>query len=147
MNQWRSATLSIIQKDVSEKLQAETAALVEAVVNQVNTVLDSIGDPKHTENRDQSLRSLINSSIELARLIRVQKAEFGIMMPIIQEHQKAMFHPDTMEDIGGEDEDTLNHREIQCVTFPGILKTGDENGERTHLQNVVARIKVLCAPD
>jgi activating signal cointegrator complex subunit 1 len=24
---------------------------------------------------------------------------------------------------------------------------GDENGERTHLRNVVAKIRVLCAPD
>jgi activating signal cointegrator complex subunit 1 len=147
MNQWRSATLSIIQKEASEKLQVETAGVVEAVVNQVNTIMDTIGDLKHTESRDQSLRSLISSSIELARLIRVQKAEFGIMMPFIEGHQKTMFHPDTMEDIGGEDEDTLSEREIQCVTFPGILKIGDENGERSHLRNVVARIRVLCAPD
>ncbi|KAE8445489.1 hypothetical protein EG329_013379 [Mollisiaceae sp. DMI_Dod_QoI] len=147
MNQWRSATLSIIQKEAPQKLQSETAAVVEAVVNYVNRIMDSMGDLQHTESRDQSLRSLINSSIELARLIRVQKAEFSVMMPSIEGHQMTMFDPDSMEDIGGEDEDTLNEREIRCVVFPGIVKAGDENGERSHLRNVVAKIRVLCAPD
>jgi hypothetical protein len=27
------------------------------------------------------------------------------------------------------------------VTLPGIVKNGDENGERGHLRNVVAKIK------
>jgi len=147
MNQWRSATLSIIQKEASQKLQSETAAISEGVVNQVNRIMDSIGDLQHSESRNQSLRSIINSSIELARLMRVQKAEFSIMMPSIEGHQRTMFDPDTMEDIGGEDEDTLSEREIRCVTFPGVVKSGDENGERSHLRNVVAKIRVLCAPD
>ncbi|KUJ18283.1 uncharacterized protein LY89DRAFT_583613 [Mollisia scopiformis] len=147
MNQWRSATLSIIQKEAPKKLKSETAAVVEVVMNQVNTIMDSIGDLQHTESRDQSLRSLVNNSIELARLVRVQKADFSIMMPCIEGHQRTMFDPDTMEDIGGEDEDTLNEREIRCVTFPGVVKAGDENGERSHLRNVVAKIRVLCSPD
>ncbi|CZR52985.1 uncharacterized protein PAC_02863 [Phialocephala subalpina] len=147
MNQWRSATLSIIQKDAAQKLQSETTAVVEAVVSQVNQIMNSIGDLQHMEGRDQSLRSLVNSSVDLARLMRVQKAEFSIMMPSIEGHQRTMFNPDTMEDIGGEDEDTLIEREIRCVVFPGIVKAGDENGERSHLRNVVAKIRVLCAPD
>lgn len=147
MNQWRSATLSIIQKEAPQKLQTETAAIIEEVVNQINLILDSIGDLQHNESRNQSLRSIVNSSIEIARLMRVQKAEFSIMMPSIEGHQRTMFENDTMEDIGGEDEDTLNERDIRCVTFPGVVKAGDENGERIHLRNVVAKIRVLCAPD
>jgi hypothetical protein len=68
-------------------------------------------------------------------------------MPSIEGHQRTCFDPELMEDIGGEDEDTLSEREIRCVTFPGIVKTGDENGERNHLRNIVAKIRVLCAPD
>ena len=52
-----------------------------------------------------------------------------------------------MEDIGGEAEDTLYEREIRCVTFPGLIKSGDENGEKGHLKNVVSKMRVLCAPD
>lgn len=139
--------MAILRKEAPQKLHVETAAVVETVVNQVNTIMDTIGDIQHTETRDQPLRTLITSAIELSRLLRVQKAVFNIIMPSIEDFQRTMFDLNSMEDIGGEDEDALSEREIRCVTFPGILKLGDENGERTHLRNVVAKIRVLCAPD
>ncbi|KAM3074314.1 hypothetical protein ACMFMF_006330 [Clarireedia jacksonii] len=147
MNQWRSTTLSILLKEASQKLHSETMGVIDGVISQLNSILDSICDIQSSEARDQSLRAIVVSSIELSRLLRVQKAVFSIMMPIIEAHQRVMFDEKTMEDIGGEDEDTLHEREIACVTFPGIIKAGDENGERNHLLNVVAKIKVLCAPD
>jgi activating signal cointegrator complex subunit 1 len=147
MNQWRSTTLALIRKDAAQKLKSETAAVVEAVVAQVNCILSSISDVQGSESRDQSLRALITSSIDLSRLLRVQKAVFTIIMPSIEGHQRTMFDTESMEDIGGEDEDTLHEREIRCVTFPGIVKSGDENGESSHLRNVVAKTRVLCAPD
>lgn len=128
-------------------MQKETAAVVEEVVSQVNSILSSISDAQSSEARDQSLRALVTSSIDLSRLLQVQKAIFSVIMPSIEGHQKTMFDAESMEDIGGEDEDTLHEREIRCVTFPGIVKTGDENGESSHLRNVVAKVRVLCAPD
>lgn len=56
-----------------------------------------------------------------------------------------MFEIGEMEDVGGEDEEDLSMREIRCVVFPGVVKWGDENGERGYLRNVVVKIKVLCA--
>jgi len=116
-------------------------------VRQVNNILSSISDIQPSDPRDQSLRTLTTSAVDLSRLLRVQKAIFSISMPIIEAHQKTTFNAESMEDIGGEDEDSLQDREIQCVTFPGIVKAGDENGEKTYLKNVVAKIRVLCAPD
>ena len=147
MNQWRSATLAILRKEAPQKLQTETNAVTDAIVTQVNSIMASISDVQSSETRDQSIRALITSSIELSRLLRVQKAVFSIIMPSIEAHQRTMFDAESMEDIGGEDEDTLHEREIKCVTFPGIVKNGDENGERRHLRNVVAKTRVLCAPD
>jgi len=147
INTWRSTTLAILRKEAPEKLKAETAAIVESVVNQINTIMASISDMQPSDTRDQSLRALINSAIELSRLLRVQKASFTVVMPSLEDHQRTVFDPDSMEDIGGEDEDTLSEREIRCITFPGIVKAGDENGERGYLRNVVAKIRVLCAPD
>lgn len=117
------------------------------MIAQVNSILASITDAQSSESRDQSLRALIISSIDLSRLLRVQKAIFTVVMPSIEGHQRTMFDAEGMEDIGGEDEDTLHDREIRCVTFPGIVKTGDEHGESSHLRNTVAKIRVLCAPD
>jgi activating signal cointegrator complex subunit 1 len=147
MNQWRSTTLALLRKEAAQKLQRETAAVVEAVIAQVNGILSAISDAQSSEPRDQSLRVLITSSIDLSRLLRVQKAIFTVIMPSIEDHQRTMFDTESMDDIGGEDEDTLHEREIRCVTFPGIVKSGDENGESSHLRNVVAKIRVLCAPD
>jgi len=147
MNQWRSTTLAILRKEAPQKLQTETTAIIDSIVKKVNDIMGSMSDSQRSETRDQSLRTLIKSAIELSRLLRVQKAVFSIIMPSIEGHQRTMFDAESMEDIGGEDEDTLHEREIRCVTFPGIVKAGDENGERGHLRNVIAKIRVLCAPD
>jgi len=147
MNQWRSTTLAIIRKEAPEKLNIETTAALELVVKTVNDILLSICDIEPSEPRDQSLRALVNNAIELSRLLRVQKAIFSVVMPSIESYQRTIFDTKTMEDIGGEDEDTLYEREIRCVTFPGIIKAGDENGEKEHLRNVVSRMRVFCAPD
>ncbi|KAF4631770.1 hypothetical protein G7Y89_g6350 [Cudoniella acicularis] len=147
INQWRSTTLSLLRKDAPEKLKAETGVVVESIVHQINNIMESISDVQPSDARDQSLRTLINSSIELSRMLRAQKAIFAVVMPLIETHQQTMFDPEIMEDIGGEDEETLSEREIRCITFPGIVKAGDENGERGYLKNVVAKIRVLCSPD
>jgi activating signal cointegrator complex subunit 1 len=117
------------------------------VVSAVNNIIRGFSDAQISESRDQSLRALVVSSIELSRLLRVQRAVFTVVMPSIEDHQRTMFDAGCMEDIGGEDEETLHEREIKCVAFPGIVKSGDENGERGHLRNVVAKIRVLCSPD
>ncbi|KAL2071403.1 hypothetical protein VTL71DRAFT_12638 [Oculimacula yallundae] len=153
LNQWRSTTLSILYKSPSA-LQSQTTHLSTTLLKLTNTLLSSISEPSTTnttstvsETRDASLLTLITSAISLSRQLRIQKAVFSIVMPSIVDYQKTMFDGDSMEDIGGEDEDTLSEREIRCVTFPGIVKAGDENGERSHLRNMVAKIRVLCAPD
>jgi len=147
MNQWRSTTLAIIRKEAAEKLKAETTAVLEFVVKTVNDIMRSICDIQPSEPRDQSLCVLVNNAIELSRQLRVQRAVFSIIMPSIEGYQRTVFNTKTMEDIGGEDEDTLYEREIRCVTFPGLIKSGDENGEKGHLKNVVSKMRVLCAPD
>lgn len=147
MNQWRSTTLAILRKDSQQKFLTQTTDIINSLVTLINTLMTSISDLAPSEPRDVSLRALIHSSIELSRLLRVQKAVFSVLMPVIEGHQRTMFDTDCMDDIGGEDEDTLCEREIRCVTFPGIVKAGDENGERSHLRNVVAKVRVLCAPD
>lgn len=137
----------MIRKDAAQSLQSETAAIAEEVVSKVNRILGSIADVNGTDARDQALRALVNSSIELARRLAVQKAIFKVMMPQILSHQKTIFDASEMEDIGGEDEDSLAAREICCVTFPGIVKSGDEHGSHPQLRNIVAKARVLCSPE
>jgi activating signal cointegrator complex subunit 1 len=144
VNQWRSTTLSIIMRSSSDqdKYIDEAAG---TVIEKINNIMGDITDVSATQSRDQPLRVLVNSCIELARKLRVQKAKFRTIMPVIEGHQINLFDAQTMEDVGGEDEDTLQGREILCVTFLGILKEGDESGQRLQLRNVIARAKVLCS--
>ncbi|KAM7206313.1 AKAP7 2'5' RNA ligase-like domain containing protein [Rhypophila sp. PSN 637] len=147
INQWRSMTLGIVKKEADQKMQNETAGIIESVISKVNTLLDTVTDIKASEGRDQALRALVSSAIELSRLLVVQRAIFKVSMPELLPHQQTMFDPSTMEDIGGEDEDSLEEREICCVTFPGIIKRGDESGGHLQYRNVISRARVLCSPE
>lgn len=128
-------------------MHEETSAVTERVIAHVNSVLDAVTDAKATEARDTALRALIGSAADLARQLAVQKAVFRIHLPEILPHQQTKFDAATMEDIGGEDEEALARRDIACVTFPGVIKRGDENGGHMQYQNVIARARVLCSPE
>ncbi|KAK4214462.1 AKAP7 2'5' RNA ligase-like domain-containing protein [Rhypophila decipiens] len=147
INQWRSMTLGILKKEADQKMQNETAGIIESVISKVNTLLDTVTDIKSSEGRDQALRALVSSAIELSRLLVVQRAIFKVSMPELLPHQQTMFDPSTMEDIGGEDEESLEEREICCVTFPGIIKRGDESGGHLQYRNVISKARVLCSPE
>lgn len=128
-------------------MQAETDTVILGVIGRLNHVLDAITDVKSTEPRDQALRVQVASAIELSRLLAVQKAVFDVSMPEIVPHQQTVFDASTMEDVGGEDEEALVRRGISCVTFPGIIKRGDETGGHLQYRNVITKARVLCSPE
>lgn len=148
VNQWRSTTLTLVRREIEPKWQDETEAAVAAVTGRINRVLDAVTDATGSEARDNALRAQVMGAVDLARLLRVQRAVFSVHMPEVLPHQQTLFDGATMEDVGGEeDEDALARREISCVTFPGILKHGDESGGRLHFRNVIAKARVLCSPE
>ncbi len=148
VNQWRSLTLSMLKKDAAQRLQAGMARVTDDVVARANRILDAIlTDAPRSEARDQALRALVAGAVELSRLLVAQRAVFRVAMPEVLPHQRVVFDPATMEDIGGEDEDSLAQRDIACVTFPGIIKRGDESGAHLQFRNVIAKARVLCAPE
>lgn len=153
VNHWRSITLSILKKEATNLMQGQTTSIIEDVAMAINNILSSITTDStasatpSSEARDQVLRQLINSAIDLSRLLVVQKAVFEVWMPDIVPHQRIMFDHSTMEDIGGEDEENLVQREICCVTFPGVIKRGDENGAQLQYRNVITKARVLCSPE
>ncbi|KAI1132144.1 hypothetical protein F5Y10DRAFT_274968 [Nemania abortiva] len=147
VNEWRAMTLSMLRKECIPKMQQETEAVIQSVMTRINRVLNSITDAKATDVRDQALRVLVTKSISLARLLAAQKALFKVTMPRILPYQRVLFEADIMDHIGEEDEDSLTSREIRCVTFPGIIKAGDENGKHLQYRNVIAKATVLCSPE
>lgn len=149
VNQWRSATLGALDKSsLIEKFARRTEEVVDELAREIMLLLNGITISElPSEQVLSSLKALVTEAISLHRTLRVQKARFGMHMPLIQPHQIEQFDPETMEDIGGEDEEALSGREVMCVTFPGLMKEGDEMGERTELRNCVAKAKVLCVAD
>ncbi|KAF3765854.1 hypothetical protein M406DRAFT_356085, partial [Cryphonectria parasitica EP155] len=163
VNQWRSVTLSVLKKEAAERMEAQTTQTTEDIIRLVNRILGAIttdaaaASSSRTTNgsttipaaeaRDQALRQLISSAIELSRLLVVQRAVLEVWTPGIVPYQQTMFDQATMEDIGGEDEESLVQREICCVTFPGIIKRGDENGAQLQFRNVISKARVLCRPE
>ncbi|KAI3327905.1 hypothetical protein HD806DRAFT_531239 [Xylariaceae sp. AK1471] len=147
VNEWRAMTLSMLRKECVPKMQQETDAVIHNAMARINRILNNITDAKATDARDQALRVLVNNSVSLARLLVAQKALFQVTMPKILPYQRVLFEADTMDHIGEEDEDNLTSREIRCVTFPGIIKTGDENGKHLQYRNVIAKATVLCSPE
>jgi activating signal cointegrator complex subunit 1 len=121
--------------------------VVEKVIQRINNVIEPITDTKSSDTRDQALRPLVASAVDLARQLVVQKAVFKVIMPEILPHQKITFDPALMEDLGGEEEEGLDQREISCITFPGIIKTGDETGGHLQFQNVIVKARALCSPE
>ncbi|KAK5988645.1 hypothetical protein PT974_10131 [Cladobotryum mycophilum] len=151
VNQWRSSTLALLRRE-AHHLHDTTDSFAEAVILRTTTLLSSLtssssSNPLTNTNSSDALRVLVKNSIELARLLVVQKAKLRVYMPAILPHQRVLFEPDTMEDMGGEDEDALAGREIACVVFPGVIKHGDENGGNVQYRNVIAKARVLCSPE
>jgi hypothetical protein len=144
-----------MRRDAPQLLQSSTTNYVEQVIARTNRVLDSItkggasssAPSRSEEARDSALRVLVNNSVELARLLVAQKAVLRVHMPQVLPHQRVMFEPETMEDVGGEDEEALARREIWCVVFPGVIKHGDESGGQLQFRNVIAKARVLCSPE
>ncbi|KAF5025002.1 hypothetical protein F66182_2953 [Fusarium sp. NRRL 66182] len=146
INQWRSSTLALLRRDAST-LEDSTSSVTEAILTRITRLLDALCGTSPSEARDSGLRVLVNNSIELARLVAVQKAVLRVHMPTVLPHQRVVFESETMEDLGGEDEESLAGREICCVAFPGVIKHGDENGGNLQYRNVIVKARVLCSPE
>lgn len=159
VNQWRASTLTLLRREAPQLLQDDTTIFAETVVSRTNHILDALtGDTAMASAngaegaRDAALRVLVNNSIELARLLVVQKAVLRVYMPQVLPHQRVLFEPSTMEDIGGaeydDDDDDgvggLAEREVGCVVFPGVVKRGDEHGAQMQYRNVICKSKVVC---
>ncbi|KAI2642094.1 hypothetical protein GGS21DRAFT_290446 [Xylaria nigripes] len=146
-NEWRAMTLSMLRREFVPKMQQETDFVISNVVARINDIFNNITDAKPSDLRDQSLRALVTNAIGLAQLLVAQKASFKVIMPKIQPYQRLLFEADKMDHIGEEDDESLTSREIVCITFPGIVKSGDENGRHPQYRNVIAKATVLCSPE
>lgn len=155
VRKWRSLTLSILNKQTTETMEIQVARIAENVLGNIEEMLDAITTDKFArdaagsptmEGKSQGIRQLVGDAIALSRLLVVQRVKIEIWMPQILPHRQLLFDPATMEDVTGEDEESLVQRGVSCVTFPGLIKRDDENGAQLQFRNVISKATVLCGP-
>ncbi|KAI9822788.1 MAG: hypothetical protein M1832_003021 [Thelocarpon impressellum] len=167
VNQWRSLTLTIVRHSASDALRALTHTLIEAVQARVDSLLCELTGTAPSEARARGLRAIVEQAVQLARLFRVQRAQFAVDAPGLDAGRPGAcaFDGASMEDVGGDadddnddDDDAFGDeggrdgegraraRWVRCVTFPAVCKAGDEAGDngQLHLRNVIVKAKVLC---
>ncbi|KXJ96554.1 hypothetical protein Micbo1qcDRAFT_1462 [Microdochium bolleyi] len=147
INQWRASTLALVRKHSANTIREHTACLIDGGVARLNQVFDAITDTETTTTRDQAARAFLGNALELAQALAVQKAQFKVDMHAILPHHQIPYDFATMEDVGGEDDEDLIGREVLCVIFPALVKTGDVAGEHLHFKNVICKAKVVCAAE
>ena len=145
-NQWRSLTLSIIERDEQGHLAKHTEGLLDSIQADAGSALGEMIATELTSSQMTSLRVILENAVKAARLIRRQRASFVFELPRVSAEREALFDGNVMEDVSGEDEEELRGRKVQCATFPAVYKLGDERGENMHLRNVIFKARVLCTP-
>ncbi|OAQ95706.1 hypothetical protein LLEC1_07744 [Akanthomyces lecanii] len=140
VNQWRASTLTLLRREAPQLLQDDTTIFAETVVSRTNHILDALtGDAASSSNGSEGARDAAPRVLAVLR----------VYMPQVVPHQRVLFEPSMMEDIGGaeyddDDGEALLEREVGCVVFPGVVKRGDEHGAQMQYRNVICKAKVVC---
>ncbi|KAI9718255.1 MAG: hypothetical protein M1812_004245 [Candelaria pacifica] len=129
VNHWRAVTLAIFRHSQNDSFKNQVAELWEWLQSRIDETLTALTGIECSDAWDKGLRSILDQAVEISHLFRIQRAEFQVLRPSLQNERPVDFDPEVMEDISGEDEVLLRGREIGCVTFPAVLKIGDETGD------------------
>ncbi|KAI6835732.1 hypothetical protein KC332_g5640 [Hortaea werneckii] len=134
---WRAATVEAVCQDAvfQDILQKANEGVADSICHSLYKLTEiDVGESGRT-----SLIGIIKRAASLAHLFSFQQAQYQFLSP----NPGTPFDAETMEDIA-EDGEELSSSVISCVTFPSIIKNGDECGDNTHLRNVIMKSRVLC---
>lgn len=134
---WRAATVEAVGQNAvfQDLLQKAIEDAAESICHSLYKLTEiDVGEGGKT-----SLIGIIKRAASLAHLFSFQQAQYQFLRP----NPGTPFDAETMEDIA-EDGDELSSSVVSCVTFPSIIKHGDECGDNSHLRNVIMRSRVLC---
>lgn len=137
-NKWRATTLDSVRN--SEPMGPAVDRAARQLAGNACVALDGITDLDRVEAKVASLQSTIKRAITLAHLFRIQRSQFEVKLPTLNDP----FDPETMENTAF-DSDAQAGSALSCAVFPAVLKMGDERGENIQWRNVVLKARVLCA--
>jgi len=118
---------------------ADVSVFVEDTLLYITSALTPLGLSDTIEPREK-LRTIIETAVNCAIELRVQRARFSVNP---QKLLGEAFDPDTMEDLDAGEEEDWKNKKVGCVAWPAVWKSGDENGENTHLQNLIFKAQVI----
>ncbi|KAI7179618.1 hypothetical protein KC316_g6979 [Hortaea werneckii] len=136
-SKWRAATVEAVGQ--SAVFQDHLQKANEGVADSICHSLHKLTEIDAGEGGKASLIGIIKRAASLAHLFSFQQAQYQFILP----NPGTPFDAETMEDIA-QDGEELSSSVISCVTFPFIIKNGDECGDNTHLRNVIMKSRVLC---
>jgi hypothetical protein len=138
-NKWRSFTFDLIKK--SGRIQESVESAARSMSEMICIVLSTLTDVENFESRVPSLNAIVKRAISLSHLYRVQRASYEFRLPL----PGTRFSAENMEDCSTHGDESVEGT-VKCTTFPFVVKRGDENGDNTHLSNIIVKAKVLCNP-
>ncbi|KAK6535253.1 hypothetical protein TWF694_001721 [Orbilia ellipsospora] len=153
INRWRAQTLTMIKKHAMPSLGNSPLASVsnpssteeflstslEDLLLHLTTALAPLGLSTAVEPREK-LRGILETAAGIAIDLRVQRARFAVgPVNLLGEE----FDVETMEDLDGHEDEDCNGRKVACVAWPAVWKSGDENGDNTHLKNLIYKAQVF----
>ncbi|KAF3922216.1 hypothetical protein ABW21_db0209233 [Orbilia brochopaga] len=153
INRWRAQTLTMIKKHAMPTLGTAPLATavnpssteeflttsLEDLLLHLTTTLAPLGLSTAAEPREK-LRSILETAASIAVDLRVQRAKFVVNPDNLLGEE---FDPETMEDLDGHEDEDCDGRLVACVAWPAVWKSGDENGENTHLKNLIYKAQIF----
>ncbi|EPS45261.1 hypothetical protein H072_725 [Dactylellina haptotyla CBS 200.50] len=153
INRWRAQTLTMIRKHAMPSLgngpiasvpnpsstEAFLSTSLEDLLLHLTTTLAPLGLSTAADPREK-LRGILETSAGLAIDLRVQRARFAVgPVNLLGEE----FDAETMDDLDGHEDEDCHGRKVACVAWPSVWKSGDENGDNTHLRNMIYKAQVF----
>lgn len=136
-NRWRATTLDSVRN--SEPMGPATERAAQRLASDICAALDEVTEMNRSDAKIASLQTTIKRTITLAHLFRIQRSQFDVKLPALNDR----FDPETMENTAF-DSDAQAGSPLDCAIFPAVLKMGDERGENTQWRNVVLKARVIC---
>lgn len=128
---WIASTRKLIASADQGVLEQAEQQLHYETMKEIKETLSKAMALEWTPDMQHELGRILKSALQFFRLLHRHPADFRMaMVPAVYANGDVVaFDPTRMEDVGVEDEDGSQGRELAISVFPITCKKGDENGE------------------
>ncbi|KAI5269887.1 hypothetical protein E4T47_06671 [Aureobasidium subglaciale] len=166
-NNWRTTTHDYLKQgndDLEKRYQDSQAKAQAHLVEQVCKIMSALTGLTVVEEQRRTLSSVVEHAVSLSQVLGRQRATYRCFLPEADAQDDIEFDYTTMEDLMNEQEEDGLAKDITCVVFPALQKTGGETGESVRhpysvkrvrltnpgqmdVMNVLMKAKVLCVEE